>query len=82
LFGYSYQFVAGIISDHLDTNANVGHHVLRCFGRLAIILLQETSCCCWSEATHLHLTDHKATSVEVVNNLAAVHIGVWFDQKE
>lgn len=82
LFSASDESVDGVFGNDLETNAHVGHHVLGGLRRLAIILLQETSCCCWGEAAHLHLTDHETTSVQVVHNLASVHVGVRLNQKE
>lgn len=80
LFCAGDKFVDSVFCDNLETDAHVGHHVLGGLSGLAIILLQETSCCCWSESAHLHLTDHEATSVKVVHNLASVHVGVWLNQ--
>lgn len=82
LFSAGLKFVAGVLSHDLNTNANVGHHMLGGLSRGAVVLLEETSCCCWSEASHFQLTDHESTSVKVVDNFTSVDVSVWLNQEE
>jgi len=73
---------AGIISDKLHSSADIRLHKLGGFSRLAVVLLEEASGGSSGHLTHFHASNKESTLLNMVDNLASVHVGIRLNHSE